>query len=89
MIFSKTTDSLIIANSNLEVESYNFNSMKAFTNNDLEQQKQMQLQIQENSNNKKAQVQPSWVANIGEQARQIELHYNIYLQNNEIVILAE
>ena len=76
MIFSKTTDSLIIANSNLEVESYNFNSMKAFTNNDLEQQKQ--LQIQEN-NNKKAQVQPSWISNIGEQARQIELHYNIYL----------
>ena len=86
MIFSKSADSLIIANSNLEVESYNFNSMKAFTNNDLEQQKQ--LQIQEN-NNKKAQVQPSWIANIGEQAKQIELHYNIYLQNNDILVLAE
>lgn len=41
MLYSKNTDSVIIANSNLEVESYNFNSMKAFTNNDLEQQKQI------------------------------------------------
>lgn len=84
MVYSKNIDSIIIANSNLEVESYNFNSMKASTNNDLEQQKQIQSQ-----ENKKALIQPSWVANIGEQARQIRLHLNIYLQHHDIVVLGE
>lgn len=41
MVYSKNVESIIVANSNLEVESYNFNSMKAFTNNDLDQQKQI------------------------------------------------
>jgi hypothetical protein len=34
-------------------------------------------------------IEPSWVANIGEQARQISIHYNIYLQNNDIIVLGE
>ena len=34
--FSSNAGLLIIANSNLEIESYNYLSMKVFTNNDLQ-----------------------------------------------------
>jgi len=39
MVYAPTTDCVIIANTNLEIESYNYQSMKAFTNNDIEEQK--------------------------------------------------
>jgi hypothetical protein len=37
--YSHNTDCIIIANSNLEIESYNYQSMKTFTNNDLDLQR--------------------------------------------------
>jgi Bardet-Biedl syndrome 9 protein len=37
MIYSSEVDYLIIANSNMELEAYSYQSMKAFTNNDLDQ----------------------------------------------------
>ena len=57
--YAKDTESLIIANSNLEVEAYTLQQMKLYTNNnDLEGQKKLI------ANNKK--LEPNWVSNIGE-----------------------
>jgi len=42
MLFAQNIDSIVIANSNMEIECYNYHSMKAFTNNDLERQKESQ-----------------------------------------------
>ena len=36
MAYSFNTDCVVIANSNLQIESYSYQSMKAFTNNDLD-----------------------------------------------------
>ena len=58
--------------------------MKAFTNNDIEQQKENQAK-----DDQKSKMDPSWVTNIGEQAKQMRLHYNKYLEENDIVVLAE
>jgi hypothetical protein len=63
LIYSPEVDYLIIANSNLEIEAYSYQSMKAFTNNDLEQQRDVQAK------DEKKRMQSSWVTNIGEQAR--------------------
>jgi len=35
MVYSANTGSLMIANSKLEIECYNYLSMKTFTNNDI------------------------------------------------------
>ena len=64
MAFSMNSGSIIIANSKLEVESYNYLSMKTFTNNDIEAQKDAQA-----NDEKKAIMEPTWKCNIGEQAR--------------------
>ena len=34
-------------------------------------------------------MEPSWVTNIGEQAKQMRIHFNKYLDDNDIVVLAE
>jgi hypothetical protein len=36
LVYSAEVDYVIIANSNMEIEAYSYQSMKAFTNNDLE-----------------------------------------------------
>jgi hypothetical protein len=36
LVYSPDVDYLLIANSNLEIEAYSYQSMKAFTNNDLD-----------------------------------------------------
>ena len=36
MVYSPEVDYMIIANSNLEIEAYSYQSMKAFTNNDID-----------------------------------------------------
>lgn len=60
LVYSAEVDYLIIANSNMEIEAYSYQSMKAFTNNDLDQQKEQQ------ANDDKKKMEPSWVTNIGE-----------------------
>ena len=61
LLYSQNTGCIIIANSNLEIECYNYQSMKAFTNNDIEQQKENQAK-----DDKKSKMEPLWVTNIGE-----------------------
>ena len=39
-LLASNIDSIIIANSNLEIECYQFQSLQAFTNNDINLQKQ-------------------------------------------------
>ena len=84
LAYAKDTESIIIANSNLEIECYNFMSMKAFTNNDLEAQREQQAK-----EDSKARMEPSWVSNIGEQARQICMHFNKYTQQTDVMVLGE
>jgi len=84
MLYSANSRSIIIANSNLEVECYNYQSMKAFTNNDIDGQKEGQA-----AGEKKSALQPTWTANIGEQAREMRVHFNRYLQSADIVVLGE
>jgi|TARA_B110001450_G_C17517196_1_gene438980 hypothetical protein len=84
MLYSANAGSIIIANSNLEVECYNYQSMKAFTNNDIDGQKEGQA-----AGEKKSALQPTWTANIGEQAREMRVHFNRYLQSADLVVLGE
>ena len=37
MVYSQELNSIIVSNSCMEIECYSYQSMKAFTNNDLEQ----------------------------------------------------
>jgi len=64
MTYSNNSGCIMIANSKLEIECYNYLSMKTFTNNDIEAQKDAQAKDE-----KKAIFEPTWVCNIGEQAR--------------------
>ena len=63
LVYSAEVDYVIIANSNMEIEAYSYQSMKAFTNNDLDQQKESQAK------DDKKRMEPTWATNIGEQAR--------------------
>ena len=58
--------------------------MMAFTNNDLDAQKSLQAK-----EDKKGKMEPSWVTNIGEQARQMKLMLNKYTDQNDIIVLGE
>ena len=82
LVYSKNAEAILIANSNLEIESYSYESMKIFTNNDIERQKEEQIK-----DNKK--LSPGWTCNIGEQARQITLHNNRYTGAFDVVVLGE
>lgn len=84
LLYSASSDCVMVANSNLEIECYNYQSMKAFTNNDLEQQKEKQIQEA-----KKAKMEAKWVTCIGESARQMELHINRYTKQCDVVVLGE
>jgi hypothetical protein len=72
MVFSKEVDSIIIANSCMEIECYGYQAMMAYTNNDLSAQKETQ------SKDETKKVEKTWVTNIGEQARQMKIHKGIY-----------
>jgi len=84
MLYAQDIDSVVIANSNMEIECYNYHSMKAFTNNDLERQKESQAKEE-----LKSKIDPTWTTNIGEQARQMRFHSNRYSRQNDIVVLGE
>ena len=53
MSYSDISSCVVIANSNLCVESYNYQSMKIFTNNDIEKQKEGQAK-----EDKKSKMEP-------------------------------
>jgi hypothetical protein len=61
MAYSFNTDCVVIANSNLQIESYSYQSMKVFTNNDLDAQRDKQAK-----NEAKSEMERAWVSNIGE-----------------------
>ena len=77
MTYGSNSGCLIITNSNLEIESYNYLSMKVFTNNDLQGQKE-KLEVP-GQPDKKSLMERNWKCNIGEHARQIRYHFNKYL----------
>lgn len=83
LAFSENSGCVIISNSKLEIESYNFNSLKVNTNNNIEEQKERQ------ERDEKLKIETEWVCNIGEQARQIRMHFNKYTQLFDVVVLGE
>ena len=84
--YSKNGESVIIANSNLEVECYSYQSMKVFTNNDIDKQRDGQAR---EDDKKKSRMEASWIANLGEQPRQIKMHANRYTEQCDVIVLCE
>jgi len=56
-----TTDCLVITNSNFEIESYRYNSLQAFTTNNINQQRENFAQ-----NDQASKLKPEWLVNLGE-----------------------
>eukprot|EP00347_Sterkiella_histriomuscorum_P008020 403346677 len=83
LIYASAVDSIIITNTNLELESYRFQSLQAFTNNNIASQKQMQQDEQS------SRLQPDWTCNIGEQAHHLVYHDNKISKRNDIVVVGE
>lgn len=82
-----TSDSLVIANSNLEIECYKFTSLKAATDNKINAQKEAQSVTEDGKSMTK--LEPEWICNIGEQAMHMALHLNKYSNCYDIVISCE
>ena len=79
-----SSDSVIIANSNLEVESYKFTSLQTTGRNNIDQQKEAQAK-DENA----GKVEPDWVANLGEHPAHIKVHENAYSSQSDLVVACE
>lgn len=79
-----SNDSLVIANSNLEIECYSYQSLQAFTNNDISKQKD-NFENNENA----AVLQPAWIANLGEQSNHMKTHLNKYTEKYDVVVACD
>eukprot|EP00350_Pseudokeronopsis_sp_OXSARD2_P005124 CAMPEP_0170542984 /NCGR_PEP_ID=MMETSP0211-20121228/2244_1 /TAXON_ID=311385 /ORGANISM="Pseudokeronopsis sp., Strain OXSARD2" /LENGTH=202 /DNA_ID=CAMNT_0010846231 /DNA_START=150 /DNA_END=758 /DNA_ORIENTATION=- len=86
MLYASNIDSLILTNSNLELECYKFQSLKAFTNNNINAQKAAQ---QNENQPKNIKLDPDWVCNVGEQVNHLQYHPNAVLQKHDIVAVGE
>ena len=82
------SDSLVIANSNLEIECYKFTSLKSATDNKINAQKEAYAATEDGKSAQK-QLNPDWISNIGEQAMHMVLHLNQYSNSHDIVVSCE
>lgn len=81
MVYLQSRDSVVIQNSNLEIECYNFQSLQiAAEKNKVEDHK-------DSSNERK--ITPDWVCNIGEQPQHMVTHLNRYTRQTDIIVTGE
>lgn len=77
-------ETLVIANSNLEIECYKFTTLKVATDNKINAQKEAQMQ-----DGKQNKLVPDWVVNVGEQPMHMVTHLNKYMNFHDIVVSCE
>lgn len=77
-------DSLVISNSNLELECYNFASLQAATDNKVDAQKDI---TKEDPSSLK--IIPEWICNLGEHPNHMIPHLNRYTRQTDIVVTGE
>jgi Bardet-Biedl syndrome 9 protein len=87
--YSATSKNVMLANSKLEIECYSYDSLKIFTNNNVIQQRLSMAGGEQNKEKDKIKIKPAWICNIGEQARHIQIHFNKYTQQSDVVVLGE
>ena len=84
LCYFSQTDSIMVANSNLEIESYKFTSLQTQGKNNIDQQKQAQQK-----DDKAEKATPDWVVNLGENPYHMIVHNNRHSRKQDLVVTCD
>ena len=84
--FNHPNSTIIVANSNLEVECYRYVALQATSRNNIDAQKEAQ---QKEEGPAPQRIEPEWTCNLGEQPMLMVTHYNRYTETKEVLVSCE
>ena len=82
LCYLPSRDAVVVANSNLELECYNFGSLQAMTDNKVDASRQ-------NQDESNMRVKPEWKCNLGEQAGHCFVMMNRYSRQYDLTVTGD